>query len=256
MVLGDPLEQDLLSGIDVLVHAAALVQDTGPRAQFERVNVTGTELLARTGVPMVLISSASVYAGGAIPRVETDLPERQESLYGRSKRAAEIAALRHGAVVLRPRAVYGPGDPHLLPRVFAGVRRKILPVPGPDVPMSMTSIELLVAAVLNALHAPAGTVRNVSDDVVYSRDRVLSAVLETHLPGSRLLRVPILAARAAGMLAEPTRYPLSRYAVEQLVAPVVLDTSGLRGSGLAPEVLVGNLAEYLGTDADLGFTRC
>jgi hypothetical protein len=58
------------------------------------------------------------------------------------------------------------------------------------------------------------------------------------------------------MLAEPTRYPLSRYAVEQLVAPVVLDTSGLRGSGLAPEVLVGNLAEYLGTDADLGFTRC
>jgi nucleoside-diphosphate-sugar epimerase len=127
-----------LTGVDLVVHLAATVGDPAPGRSAERayraVNVDGTaRLLDAVGDrPLVWVSSASVYRPGATGPVREDHPvDGQLSAYGRTKAAGERLALAAGAVVLRPRAVYGPGDPHLLPRILAARRGPWRPVPGP-----------------------------------------------------------------------------------------------------------------------------
>ena len=93
-------------GCDVVVHLVAIVNEAPPEATFERVNVGGTRhVLAeaeRAGVrKIVYISSLGC--------------ERGESPYHRSKLAGEELVRGFGGewIIVRPGAVYGPGDEHL-----------------------------------------------------------------------------------------------------------------------------------------------
>jgi nucleoside-diphosphate-sugar epimerase len=275
-----------LTGTDVVLHLAAAVGDPVPgrasEAAFRAVNVDGTaRLLEAAGDrPVVWVSSASVYAPAGPESISEDHPLGGMTAYGRTKAAGERLARGAGAVVLRPRAVYGAGDPHLLPRLRRVVRGGRALLPGPDVPLSLTAVENLAGACLaaiglptaaddaegrrarpgNAAGWPAGVheiadaagwpggvnkiadaagwpagVYNIADAVVYRRDAVVSAVFGvpvTHLP------VPLVdaAAAMATAAARLTRRPpvLSRYAVEQLTHPVVLDISRARAQGWTP----------------------
>ncbi|MFC8717927.1 NAD-dependent epimerase/dehydratase family protein [Kitasatospora sp. NPDC057198] len=223
---------------DLVVHCAAAVGDHPPgspaeRAQYE-VNVGATRRLleAAAGTPFVFVSSASVYD----PRpdrssVTEEHPTASGHLnaYGRTKALADGLALAAGAVVLRPRAVYGPGDPHLVPRLLAAVRGGVLPLPGRDVELSLTAVENLAEACLLAAGWPPGAY-NVADRAPYARDSALRAVLAAHRRRARLLHVPPrLAALAVGR-----RPHLTAYALDQLAHRVVLDTRKSRSRGFTP----------------------
>ncbi|MGW1776028.1 NAD-dependent epimerase/dehydratase family protein [Streptomyces sp. NPDC002104] len=233
-----------LSGVDLVVHCAAAVGDPAPgspaEAVMHAVNVTGTERLVRAagGRPVVWVSSASVYD----PRRDRTLVREDHPVaghlnaYGRTKAAGEALALAAGAVVLRPRAVYGPGDTQLLPRLLSRVRAGTLFLPGPDVPLSLTAVENLAAACLAAAAWPAGAY-NIADALPYRRDEAVAEVLRAHGVRARVRHLPpalaALAARAAEAL--PTREPLlSRYAVDQLAHPVVLDLTRALAQGWSP----------------------
>ncbi|WP_320064406.1 NAD-dependent epimerase/dehydratase family protein [Micromonospora sp. RTGN7] len=243
-----------LTGVDLVIHLAAAVGDPVPGRAAERayraVNADGTARLldAAAGRPLVWVSSASVYRPQAAALVTEDHPvDGQISAYGRSKAAGERLALAGGAVVLRPRAVYGPGDPHLLPRLLRARRGGWLPVPGPDVRLSLTAVENLADAALAAPGWPAGPY-NIADALPYSRDAVLRGVLAaTGIPG-RLLRVPVgladaAAATATGLSRLTRRAPaLTRYAVDQLAREMVLDIGRARAQGYRPR---RTLADHL-----------
>ncbi|MFD8821436.1 NAD-dependent epimerase/dehydratase family protein [Streptomyces sp. NPDC059605] len=234
-----------LSGADLVVHCAAAVGDPVPgspaEATMRAVNVDGTARLLRAaeGRPVVWVSSASVYAPGpGRSRVTEDHPVRGHlNAYGRTKAAGEALALAAGAVVLRPRAVYGAGDPHLVPRLLSRVRRGLLLLPGPSVPLSLTAVENLTGACLTAAGWPPGAY-NIADPVPYDRDEAIRTVLRAHRVRARIGHVPLPAARtAAGAArglarllgrAEP---PLTRYAIDQLAHSVVLDVSRARAQG-------------------------
>ncbi|MFE9386370.1 NAD-dependent epimerase/dehydratase family protein [Streptomyces sp. NPDC007025] len=79
-----------------------------------------------------------------------DAASGEVNAYGRTKAAGEDLALAAGAVVLRPRAVYGVGDPHLVPRLLGRVRRGLLLLPGRDVQLSLTAVENLADVCLAA----------------------------------------------------------------------------------------------------------
>ncbi|MGW1061565.1 NAD-dependent epimerase/dehydratase family protein [Micromonospora rubida] len=235
-----------LAGADLVIHLAAAVGDPvpGPAAEraYRAVNVDGTARLldAAGGRSLVWVSSASVYRPGGATLVTEDHPvDGQLSAYGRTKAAGERLALAAGAVVLRPRAVYGPGDPHLLPRLLRARRGGWLPVPGPDVRLSLTAVQNLVDACLAAAGWPAGPY-NIADDRPYSRDAVLRAALAATGAPVRLLHLPVgLAAGAAGAataLSRLTRQApvLTRYAVDQLARAMVLDISRARAQGYRP----------------------
>ncbi|GAA0809877.1 NAD-dependent epimerase/dehydratase family protein [Spirilliplanes yamanashiensis] len=231
-----------LTGADVVVHLAAAVGDPGrgaaAEAAFRAVNVDGTARLldAAAGRRVVWVGSASAYRPGpyAAPVGEDHPRDAQRSAYGRTKAAGDALALAAGAVVLRPRAVYGDGDRHLLPRLRAAARGGRVLLPGPDVPMSLTAVGNLAGACLAALRWPAGAY-NVADARAYRRDAVVAAatgVPVRHVPAG-LARAAAAGATAWASLtgAAPA---LTRYAVDQLTDGMVLDTAKARATGWAP----------------------
>jgi nucleoside-diphosphate-sugar epimerase len=224
-----------LTSVDAVIHLAAAVGDPRPgaatEAAFRAVNVDGTRRLldAAAGRPVVWVSSASVYRPGPYPAPvrENHPTDRQRTAYGRTKAAGERIALESGAVVLRPRAVYGPGDPHLLPRLRRVVKGGRAWLPGPDVQLSLTAVDNLADACLAALSWPPGAY-NIADSTAYSRDAAISAVL-----GVPVRHVPLLAARSLTTLGLPL---LTRYAVDQVTDGMVLDIAKARRKGWAPRV--------------------
>jgi nucleoside-diphosphate-sugar epimerase len=121
------------------------------------------------------------------PLTESHPLGRHSNAYGRTKAAGDALAAAAGAVVLRPRAVYGPGDPHLLPRLRRAVRGGLAPLPGPDVSMSLTAVEDLAHARLAALDWPAGAY-NIADADPYPRDETVHAVLAALVLRARPVR--------------------------------------------------------------------
>jgi nucleoside-diphosphate-sugar epimerase len=229
-----------LAGIDAVVHLAAAVGDPRPgrrtEAAFHAVNVDGTARLldAANGRKVVWVSSASVYRPGPYPApvAEEHPTGGQRNAYGRTKAAGERLALAADAVVLRPRAVYGSGDRHLLPRLRRVVRAGRAWLPGTDVTMSLTAVENLAAACLAALEWPAGAY-NIADIRPYRRDEVFMQVL-----GVPVRHVPAGAARALAVVSPG----LTRYAVDQLTDGMVLALGKALAQGYRPEQ---TLRDYL-----------
>ena len=131
----------LCENIDVVFHAAALSSPWGPDADFQRANVDLTrDLLGaaqRAGVgSFVFVSSPSVYARWADQTgltEDTAWPDRPLNAYARTKGEAErlvLAADTPGfrTVAIRPRAIIGPDDAVLLPRILRLVKRGRFPV--------------------------------------------------------------------------------------------------------------------------------
>src|SRR5262249_51462005 len=121
-----------VEGHDAVFHAAARAGVWGPRADFVRTNVTGTanviEACRRAGVPRLVFtrSPSVVFGDHDHENGQPDLPhpERFQATYPATKAAAERLVLAaNGAslatVALRPHLIWGPRDPHLLPRIFA-----------------------------------------------------------------------------------------------------------------------------------------
>jgi len=110
----------LVAGVDGVVHVAAAV-NAADRAGFERANVTGTaNLLAAIGPGRRLVHVSSLAAR-----------EPGLSDYGWSKAGAEDAVRGSAAdwTIVRPPAVYGPGDLELLEVFRAAARARIVPLP-------------------------------------------------------------------------------------------------------------------------------
>lgn len=144
VVLADLLQMDmagLCDGMDVVFHAAALSSPWGDEAVFRRINVTATQALVtaaeRAGCgAFVFVSSPSIYAAfrDQIGLTEaTPPPAKSLNAYARTKKLAEadiLAADRahFRTTAVRPRALIGPDDTVVLPRILKLVRKGVLPV--------------------------------------------------------------------------------------------------------------------------------
>lgn len=126
---------ELVDGADVLVHAAGLVAATTAEP-FYRMNRDATARL------MARAKEASV--GRVLLVSSLAAREPHLSAYARSKRAGEEvlkASEVRGWDVLRPPAIYGPGDLHLLPMLRL-LRRRIALLPaGREAQLSLIYVE-------------------------------------------------------------------------------------------------------------------
>jgi dihydroflavonol-4-reductase len=150
-------------GAAVFYHVAGLVTSAGRSGQLELVNRQGTEAVTRavraTGVPRLVYVSSLAASGPA--RVGTPLADATQCApvteYGRSKLQGE-AAVRAGGVgytIVRPPAVYGPGDRQFLP-AFKMARWGLAPVLGGGVQeLSLIHARDLAGALIAAGIAPA-----------------------------------------------------------------------------------------------------
>ncbi len=135
---------EALAGADAVLHLAGAVRGRGP-ADFYPANVAAVAnlctALARQSRPGALLLLSSLAASR--PHL---------SHYAASKRAGE-EALSPGLAwtVLRPTAVYGPGDQELAP-LFRSIRRGWMPVPGnPAQRLTFLHVDDLAAAIVHWL---------------------------------------------------------------------------------------------------------
>ncbi len=112
----------LCTGADAVIHVAGLIN--GTREAFEAVNVAGTGNVIRAA------RDAGIQRFVHISSLAAREPEL--SLYGRSKRRSErlVGASGIDWTVIRPPAVYGPGDRETF-ELFRMARRGIVALPPP-----------------------------------------------------------------------------------------------------------------------------
>jgi nucleoside-diphosphate-sugar epimerase len=173
------------------------------------------------------------------------------SAYSATKAAAELEFAGTDAVILRPHAVYGPGDRTLLPRVIAAVRGRTLRLPeGGKVDHTLTHVDNLVDAVIHSLSASAPPgVYNIGDATDVPLDAVITEFLHRRgMPDVRLRSVPYAVAfGAAGALESVARATrgrprITRYAVSQLGLERTFDLTAARsrlGYDPTPTTLAG-----------------
>jgi len=241
-------EWDITTGVleghgefDVVVHAAALADDWAPLAQATRVNVDGTRAVINSfaDARFVHISTSSVY-DALTPTVDAresaSVAARYLSAYSSTKARAESLFAGLDAVILRPHAVYGPGDTTLLPRILEGVRGSRLVLPeGARVDHTLTHIDNLCDAVELAVASEISGVFNIGDDYAVRLDDVLVELLaRLGRTDVTLASIPYRAAfAAAGGLEAVARVTgrrprLTRYAVSQLGLERTLDLTAAR----------------------------
>lgn len=153
--------------VDAVVHCAALASPWARPSAYQRTNVDGTrhvlEYCARHGQPhLVYMSSSSVFYRAADQLAlteESPIPPDAEQIndYSRTKRQGErlVQAYAGPWAVLRPRAVFGPGDTVIFPRLLRAAAAGQLPLlhraDGQTAVGDLIYIDSLAAYVLRAL---------------------------------------------------------------------------------------------------------
>lgn len=156
---------DSMRGHDTVFHVAAKAGIAMGREAFWSANVDGTRNVLAAALEsgaerLVFTSSPSVcFDGGDHRNASNELPYSARFLapYPESKAAAErmvLAASGRSSLAtcaLRPHLVFGPGDPHLLPRLIARGRARQLAIVGKGTnEVSLTYVENAAFAHLDA----------------------------------------------------------------------------------------------------------
>ena len=225
-----------VEGCDVAFHAAAKVEDWGDPADFERVNVRGTQNVigacreASVKRLMHVGTEAALMAGQPLVNVDEGAPLRPDSpaLYSSSKAKAEqLVRAANGdgleTVVVRPRFVWGRGDTTLLPALIAMIRSGRFRWVGGGRHLTATAhVDNTVEGLwLAAQKAPAGGVYFVTDGEPVVFREFLTAMLDTQGVEIPDKSVPASVAGAAARAAEGIwrrlrrsgTPPLTRFAV-------------------------------------------
>ncbi len=151
--------REAADGCEAVVHCAAKAGAHGPEREFHEINVAGTrnvlDACVRIGARLVHTSSPSVvHAGRDLEGVDESVPyaRRFPAAYPRTKAAAEKLVLASAvpAVALRPHLIWGPGDPHFLPR-FAANRHRLWLLGGVDKTVDTVYVDNAADAHLLAL---------------------------------------------------------------------------------------------------------
>jgi nucleoside-diphosphate-sugar epimerase len=253
-------------GCDIVFHVAAKAGVWGRFADYHRVNVVGTQnVLAacqQAGVGrLVHTSTPSVVYTGPVENGNESLPypRRYSAAYPRTKAVAEWAVLAANGpdlftVALRPHLIWGPGDPHLVPRVLARARAgKLKRVGTAPVMVDVTYVDnaadahLLAADRLGPDAPAAGKAYFISNgepvDLWAFLDRVLAVA---GLPPVAKVVSPWKARLAGRVLEAVYRYlrlpgepAMTRFVAAQLSTPHWFDISAARRDlGYEPRVSI------------------
>jgi len=246
-------------GMDAIVHCAALSSPWGSMDQFMRANVDSTkEVLAACDIEnikrLVHISTPSIYFdfNDRINIKESEPLPKPVNNYAHTKALAEqlVMASKTQSVILRPRALFGPWDNTLMPRLLRVMERGPIPlINGGKAIMDITYIDNVVDAIYLALTKPLMrpcSVYNLSNGEPLAFTDLLDK-LATHFRLSlRTKKMPWRVVDIAARLFElharitKTKEPLlTRYSAGVLAFSQTLDISAICNElGYRPKVSI------------------
>ncbi len=235
---------DIMEDIDTVFHVAALAGIWGKWEDYHRINVLGTEnVLAasrKNGVRNFIYTSTPsvVFNGDDIINGDESLPYGNNVLchYAKSKIIAEKLVLANNSgemksCAIRPHLIWGPGDPHLIPRLLERGRQKELKKVGNGKNLvdisyveNVATAHILAAQNLEDSGSAAGKAYFISQgEPVNLWDWIDDLFLRFQVPAIEK-RVPFALAYAAGSILEkihtvfaPDKEPkMTRFLAEQL----------------------------------------
>jgi nucleoside-diphosphate-sugar epimerase len=123
-------------GMELVYHTAAKPPPWGEYEDYYRTNVTGTQNVIQAclkhSVPRLIYTSTPsvVFDGTDIEGADesTPYPVKYTAFYPATKALAEKQVLKAAGnqlrtVALRPHQIWGPGDPHFVPRLIARAKK-------------------------------------------------------------------------------------------------------------------------------------
>lgn len=180
--------QELVAGADAIVHCAGRVRGVS-QSEFDSVNVTGVSNLLRAAQShsknphFILISSLAAR-------------EPKLSPYALSKHRGEKLLIEQGKkmrwLIMRPPAVYGPGDRELLP-ILKAMAAGFAPILGNNLArFSLIYVEDLAGAVVAALLKGAeNKILEVDDGKEEGYDWLEIVAIAERLRGKKILALPV-----------------------------------------------------------------
>lgn len=247
-----------LAGVDVVFHTAAKAGVWGPYQSFWSINVDGTQRILdaarKAGVKRFVHTSSpscTFDGGDVVNGTEADCPypDTFEATYPKSKAESERIVLaangeQIATTALRPHLIWGPGDPHLLPRILERASQGRLAMVGDGTNhVGITYVDNAAAAhvqaadaLVNAQSANAGRAYFVTDPEPVVLWDWLNGFLTRMGREPVTNKVPLWAARVVGALLETMwkvfRFggepPMTRFVAAQLATSHTYDLTGAR----------------------------
>jgi nucleoside-diphosphate-sugar epimerase len=183
-----------LDGAEAVVHAAAYVEDWGPRDAWYQGNVLGTRNVldaARTAGTRRFVhigTEAAIVRGQHVRDADESAPLAFDSPYPycatkaeAERRVRDANAPDFETIVLRPRFIWGPGDQTILPMLEEMARSgKFVWLDGGRARTSTTHIDNLVEAIVLALcRGTPGESYFVLDDGERTMKEILTGLAAT-----------------------------------------------------------------------------
>jgi nucleoside-diphosphate-sugar epimerase len=258
-----------LPAADAAVHCAALASPWAAPRDYKTSNIDATahmlDWAERTGVSrFVFISSSSVhYIAGADQegiREDMPLPARAINEYAATKRQAEdlVRQSKLSWVILRPRAVFGPGDTVLFPRILRAAEQGKLPrivrANGVSPRADLIYIDNLSHYIERALASEAGGAFNLTNNEPVELYPFLDAMLDKlALPRPRKavgVGSAMLFARGAELVSQYLRAykepPVTRFGVEVMAYSKTFDVSKMLAAfGPPPVTLTEGVERFI-----------
>jgi UDP-glucose 4-epimerase len=207
--------QSAMQGMGAVVHLAALLHISNPapelRERYERINIGGTATVVdaamKAGVKRVVLASTIAVYGRAEGQVVTEeTPAKGDTIYARTKLAAESIVLnarwadgRPVGTVLRLGAVYGSRVKANYERLtHALARRRFIPIgSGLNRRTLIYDKDVGRAAVLAVFHpAAAGRIFNVTDGGFHTLHEIIDSICSALGRRPPRLSLPIHPTRA------------------------------------------------------------
>lgn len=276
-IQGDITEKEAIAaaceGYDAVVHTAGKAGVWGDPQEYRRINVDGTrnviEACIQHGIRWLVHTSSPsiVHAGGDVEGADESIPvaEHFTAPYPETKAMAEKLVLAANGknlktTALRPHLIWGPGDPHILPRLAAKAKGGSLALPAPDKLIDTIYVENAALAHVLALEELASSARNagqayfITNNEPLPQGEIISRLLRAIGMEVNIRAVPVGVAKAAGALLETawnvlrlkSEPPVTRFSVEQMATAHWFDTRAAeRDFGYTPEFTIAQGLEIL-----------
>jgi nucleoside-diphosphate-sugar epimerase len=250
-------------GMDAVFHTAAKPPPWGAYRDYHRTNVIGTQNVIaacrKNGVRRLVHTSTPsvIFDGRDLQGIDESAPypRRYTAPYPLTKALAEQAVIRaadgdFNTIVLRPHQIWGPGDPHFVPRIISQARRLRRIGDGRNL-VDLTYIDnaaeahLLAADALKVNPALSGRVFFISQGEPVPAWDMVDAILKAAGLGPVRGRISHRSAWTAGLIFEkiyawlrlPGEPPITRFIADALAKAHWFDIGAARRDlGYVPAV--------------------
>jgi 2-alkyl-3-oxoalkanoate reductase len=225
VVIGSVTDREAVAGsmkdVELVFHLAAAFRELNvPNSFYDEVNVGGTRVVLdaarKEGVrKFVYCSTCGVHGNVEHPPAAENAPIRPADYYQRTKYEAEPLVKGEAGemetVILRPAAIYGPGDPERFFMIFKRVSRGTFPMFGNGQTLyHPLYIDNLVDAFILCMPAGVGNGREylIADDRYYPIEEIVRAVARALDVPIRIPHYPVWPVVALGHAVEKICKPL------------------------------------------------